>query len=115
MEKSKGVRSNERGNERDLCKLEGKVVFSETVPTGYGSCLKLKLDFTSEIMFEEVRWQNLIRNGCIACVKSKDRIRGFYHQSDGKRIVYLDAYELLDDEGNVLTRTHQLGYGFTEK
>jgi hypothetical protein len=110
MKKSQGVKSLEKGREYFLNSLCGKVIFSETVTTRYGSCLTLKLDFESDEKFEEVSWQN-IRD--FAFIKSGDKIRGFYNQFNQKR-VFLEAYEILDESDNVLTRTRKEGYKFVE-
>lgn len=109
MEKTKGVKSTERGNEYELSSLEGKVIHSETFPTGYGSCLHLLLDSDRNI----IRWQNSSTTP-IMFVKVGDRIRGFYHNVN-ENIIYLDAYELLNEQDDVLTRACQKGYVFVDK
>ena len=109
MKKAKEVRKNEIGNECSLHSMEGTVIFSETIPTEYGSCLDLKLDF---FPVENIRWQNAFHSP-VANIQVGNKIRGFY---DTREIfmIYLEAYELMDEKGNVLTRARQKGYNFID-
>ena len=99
MEKSKKV-NNTTGS------VSGKVVFSQTKGTGYGSCLELKLENEDK----EYWWQE--QKSIPAFIKVGDRIRGFYSGYSDHQIIVLDAYELLDENDKVLTRTCKRGYEF---
>ena len=89
-----------------LNEIKGKIIFSETLPTGYGSCLEFKIDGKEDL----VRWQEQKNIPLPALVGQI--IRGFYecggyHRNDEdelQRVIYLDGYELQNMQGEVLTR-----------
>lgn len=90
-----------------LVKLEevcGKITFAEVKPTGYGSCLTLKIENCPQ----EVWWQEQSRMPMNASVGQ--RLRGFYNgTSNSNKVICLEAYELLDSKENVLSRASKLG------
>ncbi len=105
--KKSGLRNDERGREKQICfTVEGKVVFSETKPTSYGSNLVLKLDKLSQ----EIGWTHQSR--IPAHIVVGDSIRGHYRQSS-ENIILLDAYELLRGQ-EVITRACAPGYSFVD-
>ena len=110
MFKAKEVKSTDGGDGLDslsLSSLEGVVIFSETKDD------KLNLIVDKEHGLK-LKWCNYPST---AFIKVGDRIRGFYrnieHYKDEK-VAYLNAYELLDDEENVLTRSCKPDYAFVE-
>jgi len=106
MKPAKAVIANERDVQRGLekfdeyhCRLSemsGEIYFSETVPTGYGSCLILKVQGHDE----ELRWNNQAKMPIHAEVGR--RIRVFFERAG--REIYVNAYELQNLDGEVLTR-----------
>jgi hypothetical protein len=103
MQRCKSLVALERVTIREV---KGLVVFSQTKQTAYGSCLELRLKHVDR----DIWWQE--QANIPAFIKSGDTIRGFY-TSNSSQIV-LDAYELLDENDNVLTRSCKRGYEFQD-
>lgn len=98
MEKAKGVIAKDEAERRagELSVVEGRVVYSETKETAYGSCLSIGLEGDER----EFWWQHQAVIPVHIVVGNK--IRGFYtHNSSPPSF---EAYELLNEKGDVLTR-----------
>ena len=108
MDKAIKVNHYENGIEKILTSIEGLVIFSETKPTGYGSCLNVFIK--SDEGLADIRWQNSPNN---ADIRVGDRIRGFYRNKE-MNIIYMEAYEILNDKNEVLTRARKEGYRFID-
>jgi len=98
---SRGAYLEEIDKKRGLVKLNevtGEIVFSETKPTGYGSCLNLRL----ENQKKDIWWQDQ-KNMPIPALAGQI-LRGFYGLNQDPDYIVLCGYELQDKSGKVLTR-----------
>jgi len=95
-------------NKFKMNEIEGEIIFCETKPTGYGSCLELKIKNCDE----DIWWQNQSKKPIPALCGQI--LRGFYeNKSNENKVICLEAYELLNNQGMVLTRDRG-GYKFIE-
>lgn len=106
MEKVKKVVQNEHGDSQELPEWQGNVVFSETIATGYGSCLKLTI--AGEDRERNFWWQNQAQ--IPIALECGDFIRVFYDDSSSAPYI-IKAYEKLDGD-KVKTRAIAKGYEF---
>ncbi len=102
--------STEIGLERDekgrsiLNEITGEIIFSETFPQVYGSCLVLRVKGDKTADGKTIWWQEQAKAPIPALVGNF--IRGFYERIDDGGILCLNAYEL-SNRRKILTRSVQ--------
>ena len=95
------------GTQDILEEITGNINFSEQLPPAafFGNCLVLKIDGC----YRYVVWRGNTVN-----IRVGDILRGFYQRSYSEDIGLI-AYELLNDNGEVLFCASDTGYCFVEE